>query len=444
MRVGIPTETKNNEFRVAITPAGVAELTRRGHEVLIQAGAGEGSAITDADFKAAGAQLVGTADQVWADADLLLKVKEPIAAEYGRLRHGQILFTFLHLAASRACTDALLDSGTTSIAYETVQTADGALPLLAPMSEVAGRLAAQVGAYHLMRTQGGRGVLMGLSDWELAAARAAIARGLDEDLRYGPDVTTLATVPASATTTASLVTREAGVVAGLDVALLTLNEVLGTNGYRVLDRVEDGARVPPGEALMTLEAQTRGLLTAERTMLNLVGHLSGIATATAAWVDAVRGTKAKIRDTRKTLPGLRALQKYAVRTGGGVNHRLGLGDAALIKDNHVAAAGSVVDALRAVRNAAPDLPCEVEVDSLEQLDAVLPEKPELILLDNFAVWQTQTAVQRRDSRAPTVMLESSGGLSLQTAATYAETGVDYLAVGALTHSVRVLDIGLDM
>lgn len=224
---------------------------------------------------------------------------------------------------------------------------------------------------------------MGLSDWELAAARAAIARGLDEDLRYGPDVTTLATVPASATTTASLVTREAGVVAGLDVALLTLNEVLGTNGYRVLDRVEDGARVPPGEALMTLEAQTRGLLTAERTMLNLVGHLSGIATATAAWVDAVRGTKAKIRDTRKTLPGLRALQKYAVRTGGGVNHRLGLGDAALIKDNHVAAAGSVVDALRAVRNAAPDLPCEVEVDSLEQLDAVLPEKPELILLDNF-------------------------------------------------------------
>lgn len=158
MRVGIPTETKNNEFRVAITPAGVAELTRRGHEVLIQAGAGEGSAITDADFKAAGAQLVGTADQVWADADLLLKVKEPIAAEYGRLRHGQILFTFLHLAASRACTDALLDSGTTSIAYETVQTADGALPLLAPMSEVAGRLAAQVGAYHLMRTQGGRGV----------------------------------------------------------------------------------------------------------------------------------------------------------------------------------------------------------------------------------------------------------------------------------------------
>jgi alanine dehydrogenase len=161
MRVGIPTETKNNELRVAITPAGVAALTHRGHEVLVQAGAGEGSAITDADFKAAGAQLISTAEQVWADADLLLKVKEPMPAEYGQLRHGQILFTFLHLAASRACTDALLASGTTSIAYETVQTADGALPLLAPMSEVAGRLSAQVGAYHLMRTHGGRGVLMG-------------------------------------------------------------------------------------------------------------------------------------------------------------------------------------------------------------------------------------------------------------------------------------------
>jgi alanine dehydrogenase len=161
MRVGIPTETKANEFRVAITPAGVAELTHRGHEVLVQGGAGEGSAIPDAEFKAAGAQLVSTAEQVWADADLLLKVKEPIPAEYGLLRHGQVLFTYLHLAASRACADALLASGATSIAYETVQTADGALPLLAPMSEVAGRLSAQVGAYHLMRTQGGRGVLMG-------------------------------------------------------------------------------------------------------------------------------------------------------------------------------------------------------------------------------------------------------------------------------------------
>jgi nicotinate-nucleotide pyrophosphorylase (carboxylating) len=234
------------------------------------------------------------------------------------------------------------------------------------------------------------------------------------------------------------------VIAGVDVALLVLDEVLGAGGYQVFDRVEDGARLQPGESLLTVQAETRGLLTAERTMLNLICHLSGIATVTAAWVDAVRGTKAKVRDTRKTLPGLRVLQKYAVRVGGGVNHRLGLGDAALIKDNHVAAAGSVVEALRAVREAAPDLPCEVEVDSLEQLDAVLAEKPELILLDNFPVWQTQMAVQRRDARAPAVLLESSGGLSLENAAAYAATGVDYLAVGALTHSVRVLDIGLDM
>ncbi len=161
MRVGVPTETKNNEFRVAITPAGVAELTHRGHEVIVQAGAGEGSAIADGEFKAAGAQLAADAEQVWAEADLLLKVKEPIPPEYGLLRRHQVLFTYLHLAASRACTDALLASGTTSIAYETVQTADGTLPLLAPMSEVAGRLAAQVGAYHLMKTEGGRGVLMG-------------------------------------------------------------------------------------------------------------------------------------------------------------------------------------------------------------------------------------------------------------------------------------------
>ncbi|QUR67019.1 alanine dehydrogenase [Mycobacterium spongiae] len=161
MRVGIPTETKNNEFRVAITPAGVAALKQRGHEVLVQTGAGEGSAISDADFKSAGAELISTAKQVWADADLLLKVKEPMPAEYGYLRSGQTLFTYLHLAASRACTDALLTSGATSIALETVQEADGTLPLLAPMSEVAGRLSAQVGAYHLMRTRGGRGVLMG-------------------------------------------------------------------------------------------------------------------------------------------------------------------------------------------------------------------------------------------------------------------------------------------
>jgi nicotinate-nucleotide pyrophosphorylase (carboxylating) len=290
-------------------------------------------------------------------------------------------------------------------------------------------------------------LLMELTADELTEARRVIARALEEDLRYGPDATTLATVSPDARTTASMVAREPGVIAGVDVALLVLDEVLGTDGYLVKHRVTDGARLDSGGVVLTVDAPTRGLLTAERTMLNLVCHLSGIATATAAWVDAVSGSGAKIRDTRKTLPGLRALQKYAVRVGGGVNHRMGLGDAALIKDNHVAAAGSVVAALRAVRATAPDIECEVEVDSLEQLDEVFSEDlgpGALVLLDNFPVWQTQIAVQRRDSRSPATKLESSGGLCLESAAEYAGTGVDYLAVGALTHSVRVLDIGLDL
>lgn len=290
-------------------------------------------------------------------------------------------------------------------------------------------------------------LLTTLSEAELREARDTVTRALDEDLRYGPDITTQATVAEHATTTAAMVTREPGVAAGLDLAVLVLDEVIGRDGYRITHRLDDGARLDAGDALLTVEGPTRGLLTAERTMLNLVCHLSGIATATAAWVDAVAGTDARIRDTRKTLPGLRALQKYAVRVGGGENHRMGLGDAALIKDNHVAAAGSVVAALRKVRAAAPDLPCEVEVDSLEQLDEVLAEgvgADGLVLLDNFPVWQTQIAVQRRNNAAPATRLESSGGLTLDTAADYARTGVDYLAVGALTHSVRVLDIGLDV
>ncbi|WP_433756014.1 carboxylating nicotinate-nucleotide diphosphorylase [Nocardia sp. CA-135398] len=273
---------------------------------------------------------------------------------------------------------------------------------------------------------------------------ALIRTALDEDLRYGPDITTAATVPADAVVKASVVSRRPGTVAGLDVGLLVLDEVIGAGNYEITDRVADGTRVEPGRSVLGLVAPTRGLLTAERTMLNLVCHLSGIATATAAWVDEVAGTNCRIRDSRKTLPGLRSLQKYAVRVGGGVNHRMGLGDAALIKDNHVVAAGSVVAALRAVRDSAPDIACEVEVDSLEQLDAVLAENVELVLLDNFPLWQTQAAVQHRNAQAPDTKLESSGGLTLADAADYARTGVDYLAVGALTHSVHVLDLGLDM
>jgi nicotinate-nucleotide pyrophosphorylase (carboxylating) len=273
---------------------------------------------------------------------------------------------------------------------------------------------------------------------------ALIRTALDEDLRYGPDITTLATVPENAVATASVVSRQFGTVAGIDVGLLVLDEVIGSGGYSVVHRIEDGSEVEPGQAVLTVEAPTRGLLTAERTMLNIVCHLSGIATATAGWVAEVDDTECKIRDSRKTLPGLRSLQKYAVRAGGGVNHRMGLGDAALIKDNHVAAAGSVVAALNAVRAAAPDIACEVEVDSLEQLDQVLAENVELVLLDNFPLWQTQMAVQRRDTFAPQTKLESSGGLTVDVARDYARTGVDFLAVGGLTHSVTVLDLGLDM
>lgn len=273
---------------------------------------------------------------------------------------------------------------------------------------------------------------------------ALVRTALDEDLRYGPDITSVATVPEGAVAKAAVVARSAGTVAGIDVGLTVLDEVIGAGNYHVLDRVADGALVQPGDAVLTVDAPTRGLLTAERTMLNLMCHLSGIATATSAWVDAVAGTTCRVRDSRKTLPGLRGLQKYAVRVGGGVNHRMGLGDAALIKDNHVAAAGSVVEALRAVRAVAPDIECEVEVDDLTQLDEVLAEGAELVLLDNFPLWQTQVAVQRRDTVSPGTKLESSGGLTLDVAADYAATGVDYLAVGALTHSVTVLDLGLDM
>lgn len=273
--------------------------------------------------------------------------------------------------------------------------------------------------------------------------RALIAIALDEDLRYGPDVTTVATIPADAIAEAAIVSRAHGVVAGVPVVRAVFDEVIGASRYWVTAELADGDRVAPGDTVLALRAPVRELLTAERTALNLLCHLSGIATATAEWVAAVEGTNAKIRDSRKTLPGMRFLQKAAVRAGGGVNHRMGLGDEALIKDNHVAAVGSVAAALQAVREAAPEIPVEVEVDSLDQFDEVLALTPTLVLLDNF-LWATQMAVQRRDARSPATKLESSGGLTLDVAADYAGTGVDYLAVGALTHSVTVLDLGLDM
>ena len=282
----------------------------------------------------------------------------------------------------------------------------------------------------------------GVDDAGRSALRAALRVALDEDLARGPDVTSIATVPADSRTSARLVAREYGVLAGIDAVHSVLDEV-DPGSANVTAHVADGERIGPGQVVATMEGLTRSILTAERTFLNLVCHLTGIATETARWVDEVEDYDVRIRDSRKTLPGLRELQKYAVRAGGGANHRMGLGDAVLIKDNHVAAAGGISAALDAVRAQFPQLPCEVEVDSLEQLDDMLDAGVDLVLLDNFPVWQTQIAVQRRNSRRPATLLESSGGLSLDTARDYASTGVDYLAVGALTHSVRAVDLGLD-
>lgn len=278
-----------------------------------------------------------------------------------------------------------------------------------------------------------------------------------EDLADGPDVTTESTISADDVSTARLVSREPGIIAGLDAITATFTalrepDIAAVAGCAAAPTVElllaDGSASAPGDTLATVTAPTRALLVAERTMLNILSHASGIATATRAWVDAVEGTGARIRDTRKTLPGLRDVQKYAVRIGGGTNHRMGLGDAALIKDNHIAVAG-IVDALAAVREHSPRVSCEVEVDTLDQLQLLLdlPAPPELVLLDNFSVADTAEAVRRRDglhrSGGARVELESSGGLSLDVARAYALAGVDYLAVGALTHSVSALDIGLD-
>ncbi len=266
-------------------------------------------------------------------------------------------------------------------------------------------------------------------------------RAVEEDLAGGDDVTTVATVPEDAVAAGHLVARAAGVVAGLPVAAAVLESAAGDGDLRITQRVTDGARVVPGDVVLTVTGPTRALLTAERTALNLLGRLSGIATLTRAWVDAVAGTGAQIRDTRKTTPGLRALEKYAVRCGGGVNHRMSLSDAALVKDNHVVAAGGVAEAFRLVRQRFPDIPVEVEADDVAGAVAAADAGADLVLLDNMPVPELRHAVQLVAGRA---RLEASGGLTLADAREVAATGVDYLAVGALTHSAPVLDIGLDL
>jgi nicotinate-nucleotide pyrophosphorylase (carboxylating) len=270
-----------------------------------------------------------------------------------------------------------------------------------------------------------------------------IDAALAEDLADGPDVTTEATVGAAATAVAALVPRQPGVLAGIDAAVAVFHSVVGDS--LVLQQVSaDGSPLTPGRPALVVRGPTRGLLTAERTALNLLTHLSGVATLTRSWVDAVAGTGAQIRDTRKTLPGLRALEKYAVSCGGGVNHRVSLGEAALIKDNHVLAAGSVSAAVAAVRSARPDITLEVEVDTMDQLDEALAAGANLVLLDNFSLPDTAEAVRRTRAGFPGVQLESSGGLTLADARAVAETGVDFLSVGALTHSAPALDLGMDL
>ncbi len=234
--------------------------------------------------------------------------------------------------------------------------------------------------------------------------------------------------------------REPGVVAGLGVAALVFHYVMGDT-VTVSDRVPDGTRVAPGDVVMTVSGPTRGLLTAERTALNYASHLSGVATATSHWVAALEGTAARVLDTRKTLPTYRALQKYAVRCGGGVNHRFSLSDRAMVKDNHVVAAGGVVPAYEAVRAAYPDLRVEVEVTDLDQLRELLEAGCTEILLDNMDSATMTEAVRITAGRA---VLEASGGLTLERAREVALTGVDFISVGALTHSVKVFDLGLDL
>jgi nicotinate-nucleotide pyrophosphorylase (carboxylating) len=265
-----------------------------------------------------------------------------------------------------------------------------------------------------------------------------IRRALAEDLAGGEDITSVATVSGSESVVADFVARKAGVIAGVEMAEATLREV-GVKDIQV--HLHDGDAVIPGSVAMTVRGDTRAILLAERTALNFLGHLGGIATLTHAWVAAIAGTTCTIRDTRKTTPGMRLLEKAAVVAGGGANHRLSLSDAALIKDNHIAAAGGVTAAFSKVRAAFPDAFIEIEVDSLEQLKEVATQSPDLVLLDNMTPDQCKEAVAFVAGR---FKLEASGGISLENAMAYAQSGVDYLAIGALTHSAPVLDIGLDL
>jgi nicotinate-nucleotide pyrophosphorylase (carboxylating) len=278
------------------------------------------------------------------------------------------------------------------------------------------------------------------SGLEPELVQALVDLAISEDLMGGVDVTSLATIPETQISQLDLVTRSAGVIAGIDIASLVFLSI-SDKKIEVEKCVTDGSTVDAKTCVLSVKGETVDLLTAERTALNFLGHLSGIATITNKWVKEISGTEAKIRDTRKTTPGLRLLEKYAVRAGGGTNHRMSLNDQALIKDNHIVAAGSIKKAIEKVKDKFPELAFEVEVDNLDQISEALSANAELILLDNFSIEDLRKAVALVNKKAK---LEASGGITFENARKIAETGVDYLAVGALTHSAPVLDIGGDL
>lgn len=276
------------------------------------------------------------------------------------------------------------------------------------------------------------------------ALSGLIRHAIAEDLMGGIDVTSTATIPVEQRSIATFGAREAGVVAGLPVVAAVVETVCGDTASELKYLVRDASRVEPGTKVVAVTAPTRLMLTAERTALNLLCHLSGVASLTQKWADALEGTSASVRDTRKTTPGLRALEKYAVRCGGGVNHRMGLSDMALVKDNHVAAAGGVVEAYKRVKALEASIPVQIEVDSVDVMRLAIDAGADDVLIDNFTPDQMRKAVRVRNEMNPNVRLEASGGLTVDTARQVAETGVDLIAVGELTHSARVLDFGLDL
>ena len=274
------------------------------------------------------------------------------------------------------------------------------------------------------------------------AVAALVRMALSEDLMGGIDITSNATIPVERRSVATFGARQRGVVAGLSIAAAAIEAVGGSIEFEYL--VHDGDRVEPGQQVARVTGPTRSLLTGERTALNLLCHLSGVASLTRRWADELDGTGAVVRDTRKTTPGLRMLEKYAVRCGGGVNHRMGLSDMALVKDNHVAAAGGVAAAYALVRALEGTIPVQIEVDSLAGLAEAIAAGADEVMLDNFDTDEMRAGVAYRDRHAPDVRIEASGGLTLAVAKAVGRTGVDYIAVGELTHSAPVLDLGLDL